>query len=140
MPLVVRPPSDPTRPGNREITTSNLDGPSLPQNGNDTIRLDLNAQAPGDAGAWVLSSQTVDASGNAVDTIPLSPTSGPCAPSQQGVSACLAEIKRLGYRQLITYQPSSRYWAFQWCETGIYTALAVGLAGFCFWRIRRGLS
>jgi hypothetical protein len=27
--------------------------------------------------------------------------------------------------------------AFQWYESGIYTALALGLAGFCFWRIRR---
>ena len=46
-------------------------------------------------------------------------------------SACLAEITRLGYRQQVTYQPSSRFWAFQWYETGIYTALALGLAGFC---------
>jgi hypothetical protein len=52
----------------------------------------------------------------------------------------LAEVTRLGYRQQLTYQPSSRFWAFQWYETGIYTALTLGLAGFCFWRIRRRLS
>jgi len=52
----------------------------------------------------------------------------------------LAEVTRLGYRQQVTYQPSSRFWAFQWYETGIYTALTLGLAGFCFWRIRRRLS
>jgi hypothetical protein len=47
---------------------------------------------------------------------------------------------RLGYRQQVTYQASSRFWAFQWYETGIYTALTLGLTGFCFWWIRRRLS
>jgi hypothetical protein len=93
-----------------------------------------------DPGAWMLSSHSVDASGHAVDTIPVSTSVGPCAsygPPEQTLAACLAEVKRLGYRQQLTYQPSSRFWAFQWYETGIYTALALGLAGFCFWRIRR---
>jgi hypothetical protein len=102
---------------------------------------------PADTGAWVLSSHTLDASGHAIDYIPpspsLSPSSGPCAPSGPppgGLSPCLAEVTRLGYRQQVTYQPSSRFWPFQWYETGIYTALAVGLAGLCFWRIRRNLA
>ena len=89
------------------------------------------------------SRSTVDASGHTVDTIPVPMSSGPCAPSgppEQTLSACLAEIKRLGYRQQVTYQPSSRVWPFQWYETGIYPALALGLAGFCFRRIRRRLS
>jgi hypothetical protein len=51
----------------------------------------------------------------------------------------LAEVTRLGYRQQVTYQPSSRFWPFQWYETGIYTAVTLGLAGFCFWWIRRRL-
>jgi hypothetical protein len=96
-----------------------------------------------DTGAWVLSSHTVDVSGHAVDTIPVSTSAGPCAlsgPPEQTLSACLAEITRLGYRQQVTYQPSSRFWPFQWYETGIYTAVTLGLAGFCFWRIRRRLS
>jgi hypothetical protein len=49
-------------------------------------------------------------------------------------------MKQLGYRQQVTYQPSSRFWPFQWYETGIYTALALGLAGFCFWRLRHRMS
>jgi hypothetical protein len=40
----------------------------------------------------------------------------------------------------VTYQPASRFWRFQWYETGIYTALALALAGFCFWRLRHRLS
>jgi hypothetical protein len=143
MPMLVRPHLIPAVSSTVEISESNLDGLSSNRTGNGPIRVDVKAQAPGDTGAWVLSSQVVDASGHAADTIPLSPSSGPCAPSGppgQAISACLAEIKRLGYRQHVTYQPSSRFWAFQWYETGIYTALALGLSGFCFWRIRRRLA
>jgi hypothetical protein len=109
---------------------------------NDSLRVTV--EGPPDTGAWVLSNQTVNASGHAVDAIPLSTSPGPCTPSpgalEQGLSACLAEVTRLGYRQQVTYQPSSRFWAFQWYETGIYTALTLGLAGFCLWWIRRRLS
>jgi hypothetical protein len=52
---------------------------------------------------------------------------------------CLAEVKRLGYRQRVTYQPSSRFWAFQAYETAIFVGLALLLSGFCFWRLRRRL-
>jgi hypothetical protein len=40
----------------------------------------------------------------------------------------------------LLYQPSSRFWPFQWIESGIYTVLAAGLAGLCFWRLRHRLS
>jgi hypothetical protein len=137
MPLLVRPHLLPPTRSTIQITESNLDDFSM---GPDR-RIRVSAK-PADTGAWVLSSHTVDASGHAVSSIPpspsLSPSSGPCAP--QGLSACLAEVTRLGYRQQVTYQPSSRFWAFQWYETGIYTALTLGLAGSCFWRIRRRLS
>jgi hypothetical protein len=110
--------------------------------------LEVSATLP-DTGAWVLSSHTVDASGHAVDRIPsnssLSSTSGPCGPPEQppasggpgeDVAPCLAEVKRLGYRQQVTYQPSSRYWTFQAYETAIFVGLALLLSGFCFWRLR----
>jgi hypothetical protein len=45
-----------------------------------------------------------------------------------------------GIRIAVTYQPASRYWAFQWTETAIYVALALALAGYCFWRLIRRLS
>ena len=93
-----------------------------------------------DPGAWVLSNHTVDASGRAVESVPLSPASGPCAPAQGGIERCLAEIKRLGYRQRVTYHAAGRFWPFQWIESGIYAAFALGLAELCFWRIRRRLA
>lgn len=138
MPLLVRPHLAPPTRSTVQITESNLEDFQMRPDG----RIRVSAKAA-DASAWVLSSHTVDASGHAIDSIPpspsLSPSAGLCAP-KQGLSPCLAEVTRLGYRQQVTYQPSSRFWPFQWYEAGIYTALTVGLAGFCFWRIRRRLS
>ena len=54
--------------------------------------------------------------------------------------ACIASLVKLHLRQAVTYQPLSRYWTFQGYETAIFLALAVGLAGFGFWRIRSHLG
>jgi hypothetical protein len=153
MPLLVRPHLIAPARSTSEITASSLDGLRAHPGSNGPIQAILRTPEGGAyTGAWVLSSQAVDASGHAVDSIPLS-RSGACAPPQRGpaqqpvgakpgdeLSACFAEMKRLGYRQQVTYQPASRFWRFQWYETGIYTALALALAGFCFWRIRHRLS
>jgi hypothetical protein len=141
MPLLVRPHLLPPTRSTIELTESNIDGFHWDDSG-EVLEVWSNA---GPADAWVLSSHSVDPSGHAVDTISLSMSSGPCAPptgtlDETSVTACLDEIQRLGYRQEATYHPSSRFWPYQWYETGIYTALALGLAGFCFWRIRRSLS
>ncbi len=45
-----------------------------------------------------------------------------------------------GIRIAVTYQPASRYWAFEWTETAIYLALTLALAGYCFRRLNRRLS
>ena len=42
-----------------------------------------------------------------------------------------------GFREAISYEPASHYWPLQWVETGIFLALALVLAGFCFWRLGR---
>jgi hypothetical protein len=49
-------------------------------------------------------------------------------------------IDRLGLRDVVTYQPLSRYWPLQWYETLIFVGLAVVLAAICFWRVRRNLT
>jgi hypothetical protein len=54
--------------------------------------------------------------------------------------AMLQCLDSQGVRIAVTYQPASRYWPYQWIETAIYTALALALAGYCFWRIRLRLS
>ena len=49
-------------------------------------------------------------------------------------------INKLGLRDIVTYQPLSRYWPLQTYETLIFLGLAVALAAFCFWRVNRSLT
>jgi hypothetical protein len=81
-------------------------------------------------GAWIISNQAVKPGGQ--------PFTGPPTHAclSQGIQACNASIVRLHLRQVITYQPASRFWAFQGYETAIFLVLAVALAGFCAWWIR----
>jgi hypothetical protein len=146
MPLLVRPNLIAPVESTFEITGANVNQFVFTPEG-----LLVNARPPDADGAWMLSSHVVDASGNTVSAIPdskeLSPNSGPCAPPEpetgvpptgpgEELNPCLAVITRLGYREQATYHPGSRFWRFQWYETGIYAALVAALAGFCFWRIR----
>ncbi len=90
-------------------------------------------------GAWVISSsQLTTPDGRASSSEP----AGPCAdpPSRSAAQACNDYIESLHLRQTVTYQPASRYWAFQLAETGIYLALALALVGFSFWRMNRDRS
>jgi hypothetical protein len=92
---------------------------------------------PGQPGAWILSNQGVNASGQPVSAIP--------AACRQSASSALSSfssdfrgcLTSSGMRIAVTYQPASRYWPFQWIETAIYVALALALAEYCFWRTRR---
>jgi hypothetical protein len=59
------------------------------------------------------------------------------APHSSAIQECL---DKLHLRQVVTYQPASRYWAFQWYETAIFVALALVLAGFCLYWVRRRLA
>jgi hypothetical protein len=53
---------------------------------------------------------------------------------QRAVQECLT---RLRVTEVVSYQPTSRYWPLQWYELGIFVGLALLLAGFCFWWLRR---
>jgi hypothetical protein len=81
-------------------------------------------------GAWVLSNQSITTNGHA--TVP-----GSRACASGSIQQCIAYVGRFHLRQVVTYQPASRYWAFQWYETAIFLALALVLAGVCVWRVRR---
>ena len=82
-------------------------------------------------GAWILTNQSIDAAGR--------PFTGP-APNaclNGGIQACNASVGRLHLRQLITFQPASRFWTFQWYETAIFVVVAVVLVWFCYSRVSR---
>lgn len=80
-------------------------------------------------GDWVTSGRAVDATGQAAAHVPSA-----CAQMSNTFIQCL---QGHGIRMAVTYQPASRYWALQWCEASAFLALALGLGGLCYWRIRR---
>ncbi len=83
-------------------------------------------------GSWVPSTHARDSSGRAFNAATIKACQG-SDPTQ----ACQAALGRLHLRDLITYQPASRFWPLQWHETAIFLGLAAILAGVCLWRIRR---
>jgi hypothetical protein len=98
---------------------------------------------PGQSGAWILSSQALNPAGQPVGAIPAACASPPAAPGEKGGTSNVTPAQCMqsrGYREAISYLPTSRYWPLQWAETGIFLALALALAGCCFWRLRRRLN
>lgn len=63
--------------------------------------------------------------------------SGPGGPSDATVNAVLECMQKAGWRQFLSYQPISRYWAFQGIETGIYLTVAAALIAITFYAVRR---
>jgi hypothetical protein len=63
---------------------------------------------------------------------------GPLGKGSQGTLAqCFAQH---GYTQLTSYQPASRFWAFQWIEGGWLLALSVLLIAVTLWLVLRRAS
>jgi len=93
----------------------------------------VDAAPPNPPGGWLYSSQVL----SAADRTSLGPEPRACAPGTG--RACLNALGRLHLQQAVTYQPASRYWPLQWAELSLFLALALVLAGFCFWWIRRRL-
>jgi hypothetical protein len=54
-------------------------------------------------------------------------------PQLRQLASC---IRSAGFRQFVTYQPISRYWAFQAIETGVFLVLAAALVGVAFVVVR----
>jgi hypothetical protein len=53
--------------------------------------------------------------------------------AQNAANQCLATA---GYHNYLSYQPASRYWAFQGIETGIFLAVALALLAVTFYVVR----
>jgi ABC-type transport system involved in multi-copper enzyme maturation permease subunit len=127
MPLWIRPHL--ISPAHRTValTTANISG--LAEFGSSLTVMPPASANP--AGAWILSTQTIDKAGHVFNAA----TTSACRGSNS--QACGAALGRLHLSDVISYQPASRFWALQWYETAIFLALAVILAGVCCWRIRR---
>ena len=136
VPLWIRPNLFPAE--HRVIPVTSLDNISLQQGGLNGNHFNLGAlNLPGQPGAWLLSSGAVNAAGQATSTTPAACTAPSMGNASPAFFDCLASH---GIREAISYQPASRYWAFQWTETAIYLALALALTGYCFRRLSRRLS
>jgi ABC-2 family transporter protein len=116
----------------------------------------LQANPPNIANSWVYSSRVVDAHGNAPTSAALMRVCPNLPrPGNQGaitssrivapgharslIHACIVKLNTV-YHEAVTLQPPSRYWPFQWLETGLFVMLALALAGFCIWWVRRRLT
>ena len=98
-------------------------------------------------GSWVLAENTVTASGFAVsgdsNGIGLSyvPMQHICpyltpetAPGSAAMQQCIIQN---GIHVVATFQPYDRYWLFQGIESALFIILAIGLALFSVWWVRR---
>ena len=117
----------------------------------------LRLVAKGDAphNAWTLSSHIVTSSGavasraqltdflhSSCPAIAQAPGGGPGvtkAPDPAAFEACRQQAAKV-FHLLVTYQPASRYWTFQWLESGIYLLLALAALAGTFWWVTRRIS
>jgi hypothetical protein len=96
---------------------------------------------------WIVSENTIDRSGRIVSRgggldfnylaahCPAVAAAGPFGVKGSGaVDSC---VRSLGLRTAVAFQPAARFWTFQWIEFGVYIGLALGLAAFVIWRVKR---
>lgn len=120
-------------------------------------------------GAWILSNQTINGAGHVigqegvisydggqmgvgfnyigagrvtlqgVGSCPnkFPPQSAPVAVFDRAAQLCVTKFK---IREVLAYQPASRYWALQWFESAIFVALALALVGIAFWWVHNRLT
>lgn len=132
MPLWIRPNLAPPDHAIIPVTSLSLDSASA--YGQDSANFTATASVvPRQTGAWLMSSGPVNAAGQATSTTPAG-----CRGT--GPAAFLGCLGSHGIRESISYQPASRYQTFQFAETGLYLALALALAGYCFWQLSRRLQ
>jgi hypothetical protein len=144
VPLWIRPNLFPTSKTTATIAAS---GANVSLRANPVLTLTASI-VPGQPGAWIISSEGVNAAGQRVSTIPAACQSATSdalgshrgttvGPDPAALNNCVA---RHGIRVAESYQPASHYWPLQLAETGFYLALALALAWYCFWRLNRRRS
>ena len=138
MPLWIRPHLITPVRSTAALTASTIQG--LETNPGGTQILNVFAAAPSLPGAWIYSNQATTASGSTtLGAMPQACQLGPGGPKGGGFQACASALAQMNLKQVVTYQPAERYWAFQWLELGIFLTVAILLAWACFWWVRRRL-
>jgi hypothetical protein len=100
-------------------------------------------------GSWILSDDTVTASGISVNAggghgfssdllqrvcPTINGVAGSGGPSDAQMQQCVVQQ---GIHYVATYQPFDRFWLFQGIEAALFVALAIGLTGFSMWWVNR---
>lgn len=85
------------------------------------------------SGSWQLS-QSLQQNGQSVSGKLNFPVECLQPTTRQASDACLT---RHGFSSFLKYQPASRYWTFQWIESGIFVALAAVLVAVAVIAVRR---
>jgi hypothetical protein len=72
------------------------------------------------------------------------PPAGKGGPTSAGVrptmfTNCMNKITA-SFHQVLTYQPASRFWTFQWIEMSTYIVFAILLGLFSYWWVRRRIA
>lgn len=98
-------------------------------------------------GAWVLAENTVTASGFAVSGdsngislsyVPMQHICPYLTPDSAPGSAAMQQcVTQNGIHVVTTFQPYDRYWLFQGIESALFIVLAIALALFSVWWVRR---
>lgn len=94
-------------------------------------------ESPISAGAWVLSSKTVDATGRAlsnseIDAI-INRSCGATIGSPRDLASC---VDQLGFHDIVRLHPANQFWPLQVWESACFLGLAGVLTISCFWWIR----
>jgi hypothetical protein len=85
------------------------------------------------SGSWLISTDTLLHGKSFSGPVRL-PAECFATASRQTSDACLA---RHGFSSIVKFQPASRYWTFQWIESGIFVALAAILVATAVIAVRR---
>jgi hypothetical protein len=127
---------DPGTPGTRQPRHQPL-GHLITEHADDRQGNELTVVASNNLpDAWVLSNQTITATGQ-VFTGPANPQY--CGPDT-APQVCTDWVGSLGLRQDLIYHPANHFWPPAMDRSRHLFAIAVLLAGFCFWWTRRRLT
>jgi hypothetical protein len=82
------------------------------------------------SGSWTMSQYIADPSGHSIGGGRFPIPEACNRPFANGKGGALNCLSRLGFREVVRYQPASHYWQFQWMEAGIFVVLAAAAIGF----------